>query len=133
MKKLALALLLMLLASPALAQSTPQKFLTTASNNATLARAGAAQLRLVITINTTTTLYYLKFYDTAGTPVCTNPAVLTLPVPFGAGSSGGGFVFTPLDGLQFFNGVGFCVVGALADGDNSNAAAGIAVNLGIKQ
>ena len=134
MKKLILAALLAALATPALAQSVPQKYDSTASTNSTLVYAGRAQLSTIVTINTTTTLYYLKFYDKVTAPTCNSDTVVwKFPVPFGATNSGGGFVIPVPDNLQFFKGIGFCLTGALADNDNTNAATGVTINLAVKQ
>lgn len=105
-------------------------YLSAANTNATLVAAGAHNVYQIIAINTTGTIYYLKFYDKALAPTCgTDTPSLTLPVPFGQSSSGGGFVIPMPTGSRFLAGVGFCLVGGIADNDNSNAATGIAINI----
>lgn len=123
-----------LLAAPvsdARAQSSPRKYLTTASTNSNLVKTGRTQLRVVVPINTTTTIYYLKLYNKATAPTCgTDTPLWTIPVPFGATNSGSGMALAT-EGLMFPLGLGICVVGGIADNDNSNAAAGLVINLGV--
>lgn len=112
-------------------QSVPLKYLSTASTNSTLVRAGRTNLLVLLPINTTTTLYYLKLYNKATAPTCgTDTPLWTVPVPFGASNSGGG-VALPMGGLLFPLGLGFCLTGAIGDADTTNAATGVAINLGV--
>jgi hypothetical protein len=55
--------------------------------------------------------------------------VATYPVPFGASSAGGGVVIDFSQPAVFVNGLAFCITGALADNDSTNAATGVVVNL----
>src|SRR5262245_62913291 len=94
--------------SRAQAQSFPLKFDSAATTNATLAWAGAALVKLIFITNVNATVYWLKLYDTATTPVCNTTAVVFKgAVP--ASSTVGGFSISTPDGLQFQNGVGFCL------------------------
>jgi hypothetical protein len=127
------ALLLALAAwsSPASAQSAPKHYLSAASTNSTLVLGRPSVLKMITAVNTTATLYYLKFYDKATAPTCnTDVPKLTLPLP--ASATGG----TPMvpdigDGLIFTLGVGFCLTGGIADADNTAAATGVAINVGV--
>ncbi len=117
----------------AYAQSAPVSYLSTASTNATLVQAGRTYVKVILPINTTTTVYYLKLYDKATAPTCgTDTPKWRIPVPYGASNSGGG-ISLPNDGLQFQLGFGFCLVGGIADNDSSNAATGVTLNFGISQ
>lgn len=129
----ALVALLLLGASPASAQSAPKKYLSAASTNSTLVRAGRNLLKVVLPINTTATLYYLKFYDKATAPTCgTDVPIFVIPVPTTGTAGQGGGVSLPMDtGLQFNLGVGFCLTGGIADNDTTVAATGVAINLGV--
>lgn len=109
--------------------------LSAASNNATNVKAVAGTVYSVTVVNTTTSLGFLRLYDTASTPTCSSSVgvVQNYPVPFGASSAGGGLTLNPEVGLAFFNGIGICFTGGpLADNDNSNAFTGVAINLGYK-
>ena len=111
------------------AQSVPVKYLTTASTNSNLVHPGRTVLRTMLSVNTTTTIYYLKLYDKATAPVCgTDIPKWTVPIPFGPSNAGGGIAL-PLD-LFFANGFGICLTGGTADNDTSPAATGLVINLG---
>lgn len=119
------------LPSLALAQSAPLSWLTTSSLNSTLVKAGNTALNVLVPINTTAALYYLKLYNKATAPTCgTDTPLWRVPIPFGGSSSGGG-VALPTGGLQFPLGLGFCVTGGIADNDTTFAASGIAINMGV--
>lgn len=120
--------------TPCLAQqSQPSHVLSQASTNSTNIKPSPGQLVTAVCINTTATLYYLKFYDLATAPTCnTAPVVLSFPCPFGASSAGGGFVVSPAQPAQFLNGIGMCLTGGIADNDNTVAAPGVAVNVFTK-
>jgi hypothetical protein len=123
---------------PAIAQSAPKKFLSAASTNSTLVMAGVGAsgsiggpagvlLKTAVLGNTTATGYFLKLYNKATAPACgTDLPVQTFPVPPNQ--------TVPIDfgnGAIFPLGLGFCLTGAIGDTDNTAAAAGVAINLGI--
>lgn len=133
MKKLLIAIAFFLLPAMAYAQSAPVHFLSAASNNSTIVQTGKVVLHVLLPINTTATLYYLKLYDKATAPTCgTDVPKLTVPVPStGTVNQGGGVSLPSADGLVFINGFGFCLTGGIADNDNTSAATGIVLNFGI--
>lgn len=111
--------------------ATPVKYLSVASTNSTNVKAVAGQIYSLVAINTTGTLYYLKLYDKATAPTCSSDTVVqSYPVP--ASASGAGFVLPISVGMSFFNGIGFCLTGALADNDNTVAATGITLSFTYK-
>lgn len=112
--------------------ATPVKVDSAASTNATSVKATVGLLCSVVAINTTATLYYLKFYNTAAAPTCNSDTVVQkFPVP--ASTSGGPPVQIPFpDGMKFTTGIGLCLTGGIADNDNTNAATGVAISLGYK-
>lgn len=116
----------------AFGQSVPLKYLSAASTNSTLVLGKSALLNSLVVVNTTTTLYYLKLYNKATAPTCgTDTPAWTIPVPFGASSSGGGVTVPMGQGLIFSSGLGFCLTGAIADSDTTVAATGVAINFGV--
>lgn len=123
---LAVAALLMI-GSAAHAQSAPKKYLSAATTNSTLVLGRASYVNMIMAVNTTATIYYLKFYNKVTAPVCgTDVPVLTVPVLANSAVS------LPVSlGLNFSAGVGFCLVGGIADNDNSVAATGVVINVGI--
>lgn len=114
--------------------SIPVKYDSAATTNATRVKAAAGAVDQVTLINTTTTLYYLKFYDKASAvPTCNSDVVRhKVPVPYGTSNSGGGAVVPFPLGIRFNLGIGFCLTGGLADTDNSNAATGVVINVAFR-
>lgn len=107
----------------------PEHWLSAASNNATLVKGSPSQLYEIMLVNTTSTIYYFKLYDKATAPApATDVPVLTLPVPHATGA-GASLVVPIPNGLAFSLGLGFSLVGAIADDDNTAAATGVAINL----
>lgn len=102
--------------------------LTTASTNARNWKSSAGQVTSISAINTTGTIYYLKFYNVAGTPTCnTDTVVGTFPIPATPASTGSGIA--TLVGASFTIGIGTCITGGIADNDNTNAATGVALTM----
>lgn len=125
------AIVLVIMAPLALAQDItgkPFSALSTASNNATLVYNDRAVGKNLTVINTTATQYFFKLYDKKTAPTCgTDTPVWRIPIP--QNTAGGGVVAVSLENMQFFNGIGFCLVANLADSDNTNAATGVAINM----
>jgi hypothetical protein len=130
MRRFVLAVAFMLAAAPVLAQGVPVKFLSSASTNSTLVKAGRVELTALNASNSTATAYFLKLYDKATAPICNvDVPKLTLVVP---PIANGGQATPDLGGgLLFSLGLGFCLTGAISDSDNSNAATGVAINFGM--
>jgi hypothetical protein len=109
----------------------PRKYLSAATTNATSVLARAAKLHGMLIINTTATLYYLKFYDKASAPtVGTDVPVMTVPIP--ASTTGAGIAAADVggaDGVQFYLGLAFALTAGIADADVAAAATGVAINL----
>jgi hypothetical protein len=129
-----LAMLALLLACPAQAQqSQPFHLISAANTNSTVVKPGAGVVVSVVAINTTTSIYFLKFYDIATAPLCnTTPVKFTFPVPFGATNAGGGLAVALDQGPSFVNGIGICLTGGINDNDNTVAAAGVAISVFFK-
>lgn len=143
MRKLLTFIVLFTMAtSPTLAQSgamwqtavAPSHYFSAASTNSTLVQAGPRILSGFVATNTTTTVYYLKFYDKATAPTCgTDTPVFTIAIPHQpTGASAGQISSWPFSGLAFTLGLGFCITGAAADNDATSAATGITLSLGVK-
>jgi hypothetical protein len=108
----------------------PVKFLSAATNNSTLVRTGPVVLLQIVAVNTTATIEFLKFYDKTTAPTCgTDTPLWTVPLLI---STVAPTIISPPAGIRFFNGLGFCLTGGIADNDNTNAATGVAINLGIR-
>ncbi len=100
---------------------------TAVSTNSTSLTNAAAVLCDLTIVNTTTTIYFLKLYDSASAPTCSSATGLkhVYPIPFGATNAGGGLVRSLSFGEHYASGIGFCVTGGGGDTDNSNAATGV--------
>ena len=72
MKRLLAALFFVLsgIGAASAQQSQPFHLLSGASTNSTSIKPAAGQLVTAVCMNTTITLYYLKFYDLAAAPTC---------------------------------------------------------------
>lgn len=122
--KYVLALLLSLACLPAFAQGYPKVYLSAASLNPTLVFAAKGEVTDGVAVNSTSTIYYLKLYDKATAPTCgTDVPVATIPVL--------GTQSVRVPASLFVNGIGFCLTGAIANNDTTNAATGVAVNLSV--
>lgn len=109
---------------------TPAKTLSAASTNATSIKGSAGTLCKLVAVNTSATIYYLKFYDKATAPTCNSDTVLaTYPVP---PSNSGIAISLSSFGEAYPTGIGFCLTGGLADNDNTNAATGVAISYAYK-
>lgn len=116
------------------AAATGAVYRSAASNNSTLVATGARTLFAIPTaLNTTATIYYVRFYNGAAAPTCSSGTgeVFSLPIP--ASTSGAGVVaeLGPL-GVSFPLGLGFCITGGGASNDNTNAVAGVTLNVVYK-
>jgi len=126
------AAILTAISTAALAQlASPVGYLSAASTNSTLVKAGPGQVAGFVIVNTNATVYYFKFYDKATAPTCgTDTPKWRIPIP--ASTSGAGFAVSFPVTINFINGIGFCITSGIADNDTGNAATGITVNLGVK-
>lgn len=103
--------------------------ITTASTNATSCKTSAGNLLGFVAINTTATIGYIHLINSsANPPTCTDSHIFALPIP--ANTSGAGFTIPLPAPINFSTGIGFCVTGAGASGDNTNSVAGIYI-LGV--
>ena len=111
---------------------TPAHLLSGASTNATVIKASAGTLCKLSAINTTATLYYLKFYNVTTGPTCNSDTVVaTYPVPASTTGAGVEVNLGPF-GEAYTTGIAFCLTAGLADNDNTNAATGIAISYSSK-
>ncbi len=104
-----------------------------ASTNSTSVAAGTHTLTALNLINTTTTIYYLRMYDSATAPTCSSATGFkrTWPIPPAAAAGGAAGIAANIGstGTQFAAGIGFCLTGGPSSTDNTNAATGVFVNM----
>jgi hypothetical protein len=110
--------------------ATPFHVLSAASNNATLVSTGAHTLYSLVIAGTNTAIGDVRIYDAASSPTCSSATgvVLNFPVITTSGFLGGIVVPIPPQGILLANGLAYCITGAVADNDNTNAPTGINVN-----
>jgi hypothetical protein len=108
----------------------PATYISTASDNDTLVRAGATKLGFIIAGNSNAAARYIKFFDKATAPVSgTDTPVMTIRVPpTGAGAVA---IALPDGGAQFNLGLGFnMVTGAALNDSGAVALSDVQLTLG---
>lgn len=109
---------------------------TAASTNSASIKGSAGNLLAMVALNTTTTVYYLKLYDSSSAPTCSSASgiahVYPIPPAAAAGGVGGFVVPIPVAGEGYSSGIGFCVTGGGSDTDNTNAATGVFIEASYK-
>ena len=101
-----------------------------ASTNSTSVKASAGNVYGIRVINTTSTIYYLRMYNSSSAPTCSSATgfIETIPVPNGAGA-GAGFVSMQPFGQSYTTGIGYCLTGGGSSTDNTNAATGVYITV----
>jgi hypothetical protein len=116
-------------ASTASAQAALEcAIVSAASNNATNCKAAAGNFYGVDVVNTTTTTYYLRLYNTSSAPTCSSATgfIRSIPIPPAAasGQAGGIVRMSPLP-VNYGTGLSYCLTGGASSTDNTSAATGI--------
>jgi len=101
-----------------------------ASTNSTNCKASAGQVYGFQVINTTSSIYYLRMYNSASAPTCSSATgfVRTIPIPHASGA-GSGVGFSQTVGSAYGTGIGFCLTGGGSSTDNTNAATGVYISI----
>jgi hypothetical protein len=107
-------------------------YLSASGTNSNLVNNGPTLVTHIVAGNSTASTAWLKLYAKKTAPTCgTDAPVATFMLPpTPAGGSGQPLVVAG-GAIQFPVGVGFCITGAIADGDTTSVSTGIAVNFGI--
>lgn len=108
--------------------ATAASVVSAASNNFTTVKASAGRLTGVNLVNTTGTLYYIRFYNDAAmvTGDCASATNLVFHLPIPASTTGAGFsVNFGQSGIAFSTGIGYCIVAGASTSDNTSAATGV--------
>jgi hypothetical protein len=136
-----LALLVLLWSLPAMAQDvpfraddhiSPNSFII--GNNVTpiIVSKLPATAYSIDAFNNSTTLAYIKIYNSSGTDAvgnaiaCGTSSIVPVwrgMIPFGTSSSGGGFTLPNINGDVYSNGIMMCVTTGIADSDTGAPAA----------
>lgn len=101
-----------------------------ASTNSTSVKGSAGNVYGISAINTTSTIYYLRMYNSSSAPTCSSATgfIESLPIPNAAGA-GAGFVRMSVVSQGYTTGIGFCITGGGGSTDNTNAATGVYVTI----
>jgi hypothetical protein len=115
--------------------STPCNVLSTASTNSISCKGSSGNLYGYELYNTTTTVYYLRLYNTASPPTCSSATgfIRSIPIP-PAGTAGqvGGAVSNQVVPVAYATGIGYCITASSTSTANDNAAAGIFGEVRVK-
>jgi hypothetical protein len=99
-----------------------------ASTNSTNCKGSAGNFYGFELYNTTTTVYYLRLYNTSSAPTCSSATgfIRSVPIPpaSAAGQEGGIVRMSPIP-VGYATGISFCLTGGSSSTDNTNAAVGI--------
>ncbi len=101
---------------------------STATTNATVAKASAGTVYFIDALNTSVALKYLKLYNKATSPtVGTDTPILTIAIP----PTNGSRTIDLSTGMYFSAGISYALTGAAADADATAVAAGDVVGVNI--
>jgi len=104
-----------------------------ASTNATSVKASAGAVYNVTVYNSSSTLAWLKLYNSASAPTCGSGTPVARYLIPAVASGGAGSNIDIAAGSAFSTGIAYCVTGLLADADTTATAAGtMAVNITYK-
>lgn len=102
--------------------------LSAASTNSTNCKNAAGNFYGFDIINTTTTTYYLRLYNTSSAPTCSSSSgfIRSIPIPPAAasGQAGGVVRISPLP-VNYATGISYCLTAGSANNDNNSAVTGI--------
>lgn len=109
------------------ANSALTSYLTSAaSTNSTSVKGSAGNVYGISVVNTTSTLYYLRMYNSSSAPTCSSATgfVESIPAPHNTGN-GGGISRSWNVPQGYTTGIGFCITGGGSSTDNTSAATGL--------
>lgn len=102
--------------------------LSTASTNSTNCKGSAGNFYGFEIYNNTTTIYYLRLYNSSSAPTCSSATgfIRTIPIPpAGAAGQAGGAISNQIFPVNYTTGIGYCITGGSSSTDNTSAAAGV--------
>lgn len=101
-----------------------------ASTNSTNCKNAAGNVYGVRVVNTTSTIYYLRMYNTSSAPTCSSATGFVESIPLPEADGGGAGISFPNAAPQAYGtGVSFCLTGGGGSTDNTNAATGVYVTI----
>lgn len=104
-------------------QITVKSYISVNNTTAVVVKATYGSVYSIDAFNNSTTLAYVKLYNSA-TAVCgTDIPVARYLIPFGTSSAGGGFNVSNINGDVYPGGVSMCITTGIADNDTGAPAA----------
>ena len=100
-----------------------------ASTNSTSCKGSAGNVYGIYIINTTTTNYFLRMYNSASAPTCSSATGFIETIPALGGAANGGGIARVQVAQSYGTGIGFCLTGGGSSTDNTNAATGVYVTI----
>lgn len=101
-----------------------------ATTNSTLVKNAAGNVYGFRLINTTSTIYYLRMYNSSVAPTCSSATgfIESIPVPHATGTGSGYTAMQPF-GQGYSTGIGYCLTGGGGSTDNTAAATGVYITI----
>lgn len=106
-----------------------------AANNTTavVIKATAGTVYSIEAFNNGASIVYVKLYNSSSVTCGQGTPYARYIVPFGASSSGAGFITSNINGDAYFNAITMCITGGIADNDTTAPPAStIIVNVHYK-
>lgn len=97
--------------------------LVAANTTAVVIKATSGTVYSIDAFNNSTTLAYIKLYNTPTATCGSGTPYARYMIPYGASSSGGGFNVSNINGDAYFSGITMCVTTGIADNDTGAPAA----------
>lgn len=102
--------------------------LSAASTNSTSCKGSAGNFYGYEIYNTSTTVYYLRLYNSSSAPTCSSGTgfIRSIPIPPAAAAGQvGGAISNLTVPTNYGTGIGYCITGGSSSTDNTNAATGV--------
>lgn len=141
MKKILLALGLLLISTVAQAQNTfladakiqVKSYISVNNTTAVVVKATGGTVYSIDGFNNGASLAYVKLYNATSATCGSGTPQARYMIPYGTSSSGGGFNVSNINGDAYANGIVMCITTGVADNDTTAPAANqFIVNVHIK-
>ena len=141
MKKILLALGLLLISTVAQAQNTfladakiqVKSYISVNNTTAVVVKATGGTVYSIDGFNNGASLAYVKLYNATSATCGSGTPQARYMIPYGTSSSGGGFNISNINGDAYANGIIMCITTGIADNDTTAPAANqFIVNVHIK-
>jgi hypothetical protein len=104
-------------------QITVKSYISVNNTTAVVVKSTYGTVYSIDAFNNSTTLAYVKLYNSAIAVCGTDTPVARYLIPFGASSAGGGFSVPNINGDVYPSGLSMCITTGIADNDTGAPAA----------